>query len=199
MNTALKPVIDNMDKNYTYRTLIEQLDKSIEAGFYFESLFLEFAMMEDRLRSILYYSKVIKKKDSEVPNHPETKEEIKNIFFSETTHHPETHKFDFKSIAEKREMVEVLIKWSNKDIESQNQIQEDLKMQYQDLEMYLPVLDAMKDWCAYRNKLIHAIFDKNIESINIELKDRILDGKIIAAELRRLSQTIKNKSTMNNN
>ena len=198
MNTTLKPVIDNIDKHYTYKTLIDQLNKSIEAGFYFESLFLEFAMMEDRLRSILYYSKVTKKKDSEKPNHPETQEEVKNIFFSETTHKPETHEFDFKSIAEKREMVESLIKWSIKDIESQNQIQEDLKMQYQDLEIYLPVLEKMKDWCSYRNKLIHAIFDKNIESITIELRDRIIDGKNIAAELRRLSQIVKNKSTINN-
>ena len=137
MNTTIKPVEDNMDKYYTYKTLIEKYQRSYEEGFYFESLFLVYAMMEDRLRSILYHSNVITKRESEKPNVLETKELMEKIFFSETTHNKEKHEFDFKSIAEKREMVESLIKWSTKE-ESTNQLEEDLKIQYQDTEKYLP-------------------------------------------------------------
>lgn len=191
MNTSIKPVQDNYDKRYTYTVLIDQYKKAYEGEFYFESLFLVYAMMEDRLRSILYHSKVTKKKDSEKPNNPETKELMENIFFQETTHNKDTHEFDFKSIAEKREMVEAIIKWSQK-VDTQNQIEEDLKMQFQDTEKYLEVLEAMKEWCSYRNKLIHAIFDKNIDSINLEIKDKVVQGFTIAKEISNLANKIKN-------
>ena len=195
MNTTIKPVEDNMDKYYTYKTLIEKYQRSYEEGFYFESLFLVYAMMEDRLRSILYHSNVITKRESEKPNVLETKELMEKIFFSETTHNKEKHEFDFKSIAEKREMIEALIKWSAKE-ESTNQLEEDLKIQYQDTEKYLPVLEAMKDWCSYRNKLIHAIFDKNIESINLEIKEKVSIGFEIAKEISTLAKKISDRSSL---
>ena len=116
---------------------------------------------------------------------------MENIFFQETTHNKDTHVFDFKSIAEKREMVEAIIKWSQK-VDTQNQIEEDLKMQFQDTEKYLEVLEAMKEWCSYRNKLIHAIFDKNIDSINLEIKDKVVQGFTIAKEISNLANKIKN-------
>ena len=131
-------------------------------------------------------------KESEKPNNPETKELMENIFFQETPHNKETHEFDFKSIAEKREMIEAIIKWSQK-VDTQNQIEEDLKIQYQDTEKYLPVLEAMKEWCSYRNKLIHAIFDKNIDSINLEIKEKVAEGFFIAKEISNLANKIKNK------
>lgn len=193
MNITIKPVIDNKDKQYTYAILIDKLNKSLDAGFYFESLFLEYAMMEDRLRSILCHGNIAKSKKSENPDVPETRDEIIKIYNLIFDTNKERKDFRLNEIKQKIEIVEALIRWSNKDIESENQIQEDLKMKFVDLELYLPFFEDVKKWCTYRNHLIHAIFDKNMDSVNEELVSRVHDGKEYAIELSNLAGKIKNR------
>ena len=193
MNTSIKPVEDNYDKYYTYTVLIDQLNKSLEAGFYFESLFLEYALMEDRLRSILCHSNIAKTKKSENPDIPETREEVIKIY--NLIHNTTKERKDFRlnEIRTKIEIIEALIKWTNQNIESENQVQEDLKNKFRDLEIYLDFIENLKKWCTYRNHLIHAIFDKNMDSVNEELEKRVYEGKNIANELSGLAQKIKNR------
>jgi hypothetical protein len=132
-------------------------------------MFLEYAMMEDRLRSILCHSNLTKTKKSEYLDIPETKQEVINIYNNIYNTDKEIKKLKLNEIRTKIEIIEALIKWTSMNIDSENQIQEDLKNKFSDLEVYIEFFKSLKEWCTYRNHLIHAIFDKNIDSVNEEL------------------------------
>ena len=48
--------IDNQQKCYNYKEQMGRLNRAIKAEFYLEAIFIEYAIMEDRLESILRHS-----------------------------------------------------------------------------------------------------------------------------------------------
>ena len=48
----------NYKKNQTYRELMEDLKLSLEQEFYYEAIFIEYAVFEDRTESLIRHSKV---------------------------------------------------------------------------------------------------------------------------------------------
>ena len=52
-------VNSNLDKYNTYRVLIGRYRKAIAGEFYLEALLIDYALLEDRLRSYLYYMGVL--------------------------------------------------------------------------------------------------------------------------------------------
>lgn len=50
--------MNNYEKNLKYRTLHEALTKALNSEFYYEAIFIEFAIMEDRTDSILKHANV---------------------------------------------------------------------------------------------------------------------------------------------
>ena len=49
----IKPVTDNRDKQQTDIEQNEQLNKALENRFYFEAIMIEYAMLEDRMKSFI--------------------------------------------------------------------------------------------------------------------------------------------------
>ena len=46
----------NAQKYETYKSIHESLSKALKCGFYYEAIFLEYAIVEDRLASVLKYA-----------------------------------------------------------------------------------------------------------------------------------------------
>jgi len=46
----------NMEKYEAYKKMYEDLNKAMKYGFYYEAIFIEYAIFEDRLRSLLKYA-----------------------------------------------------------------------------------------------------------------------------------------------
>ena len=44
-------------------------------------------------------------------------------------------------------------------------------------------LKQIKDWCDYRNEVVHALMNKNIDSLNVELCNKAIEGMQIANKL----------------
>ena len=47
----------NKEKNIKYANLIDKMNKAIEQEFYFEAILLEYAILEDRTKSMLRHAK----------------------------------------------------------------------------------------------------------------------------------------------
>ena len=60
MNT--KDLSENMQKYYIYKEQMERLTKALNAHFYLEAVFIEYAIMEDRLQSFLMAAGVYNEK-----------------------------------------------------------------------------------------------------------------------------------------
>ena len=48
----------NMEKYEIYKSMYENLAKAMRAGYYYQAIFIEYAILEDRLRAILRYAGV---------------------------------------------------------------------------------------------------------------------------------------------
>ena len=48
----------NMEKYEAYRSMMINLSKAMKSGFYYEAIFIEYAIMEDRCTSVLKYAGV---------------------------------------------------------------------------------------------------------------------------------------------
>lgn len=54
-NARIKPVEGNTEKQQTYRKQIEKYNRAMQFEFYYEAFMIDYAMIEDRLRSMLYH------------------------------------------------------------------------------------------------------------------------------------------------
>lgn len=50
--------MNNQEKYETYKSIHGNLKKAINSGFYYEAIFLEYAILEDRLASVLKYADI---------------------------------------------------------------------------------------------------------------------------------------------
>lgn len=48
----------NMEKYATYKTMMENLSKAMRSEFYYQAIFIEYAILEDRATSALKYAHV---------------------------------------------------------------------------------------------------------------------------------------------
>ena len=101
------------------------------------------------------------------------------------------------SISGKMALVKATIKWAEStsiDEVKENRYLAALKTQYDsmpnlgDLD---PLLDTLQDWCKYRNEVIHALMNKNLESLNSQLAVRVDEGMQIARRLDAYVRSVK--------
>ena len=78
----------NMEKYEIYKKMHEDLTKAMKNGFYYEAIFIEYAILEDRFRSVLYYANInyIDKKGNDISiksklNKIESRKELSSSFY----------------------------------------------------------------------------------------------------------------------
>ena len=61
-----------------------------------------------------------------------------------------------------------------------------------DIGAILETLDAVQDWCAYRNEIVHALLNKNTTSVYAELETQAENGmkfaRLIDSQVRILKK-----------
>jgi len=62
-NRKIKPVADSREKQATYAKNMARYKSAMTQGFYFEALVIDYAMIEDRLRSMIYHMALLKDRD----------------------------------------------------------------------------------------------------------------------------------------
>lgn len=178
----IDPVTDNMDKQRTYREHKGRYKRAMENGFYFEALLIDYALLEDRLRAMLFHMGLLTdrtalriwKKKSGVLREIVSSYKMKN----------ENDQLSIKNISGKVKIVRCILKWSAY-AEAGYQFDRHLstiKSQCQKLNIdaILSTLDVLEDWCAYRNEVIHGLMNKNLESLTSELAVKADEGMRIA-------------------
>ena len=182
-NRKIAPVSDNNDKFLTYTELTRKYNIAMENDFYFEAMFIVYAMMEDRLRSYLYYLGCLRSKESYKFDNSNVESIIETLA---QKHLPKKKRdsLDIKNISGKRNVISATLNWAlagYEDIDCEYLAA--VKAVYEDKLNVAECLDMLKksaEWCEYRNELIHAMMNKNIESLYSELSDKAVEGMTIA-------------------
>ena len=192
MTRQIKPVTDNLDKQRTYAENIRRYNKAMKEGFYFEALLIDYAMIEDRLRSFIYHIGGLKTRDE----HKISKGYAKNKLSEIVEKHKvegESKGLGITSLSGKMKIVRATLIWST-ELEStpDDKYLRILKSQYEgqlDIGGILDTLEKIREWCDYRNEVIHALMNKSVESVDERIADQAAKGMVLA---RYLDSQVKN-------
>ncbi len=199
----ISPVEDNMDKYYTYKEIMEKYNRAIDNGFYFEAIFIDYACIEDRLRSMLYHMAIFYRSENvdDWGSRPFLSQKIQNAYknMSENTILSQL------TISDKMHIIHNIITWAHSTQESyqDNSYLSTLKrfcegIEIQDALFDIYEWDHSSQWNKYRNELTHNLLNKNIDSVNEIIKPCAEKGMEIAKKLDTISKHIKKNHEIRN-
>lgn len=177
----INPVTDNQDKQRTYKTMISKYKTAIREGFYFEALLIDYSMIEDRLRSFCYYIGLLRNRDSYKIDVSKTKACIKSDILEYSKEDKKT--VSISSISGKIQIVRSASVWASEvKLETEDKYLLTLKSELESLDIsgLLQTLDGIDEWRSYRNEIIHALMNKNLESIENKLLEQVEKGMEMA-------------------
>lgn len=186
MNRQISPVSDNQDKRNTYQFNMRRYRKAVKEGFYYEALLIDYAMMEDRLRSFLYHIGLLNTRDSHKADVSKVKKSLRGII--QTYKRPkENDHFNITSISGKMKIVRCTLLWAEQESGScDDKYLLSLRSQYDkyiDSERLMNAINDIEKWCSYRNEIIHALMNKNIESTYRDIAFQAEEGMRLCREL----------------
>ena len=171
----IKPVDDNISKQRTYKKLLGRYKMAVKNEFYFEAMIIVYAMLEDRLRSVLYHTGVLINKEKLAP-HKKTKSYVQNI----VAKYQENEKVSLgmTNITGKMKIIEAMFKWTSECETPEDKYLVLLKstLETADIGAMLETIDNLKGWLKYRNEVIHASMNKDVDSLFDNLEERVEEG-----------------------
>lgn len=193
----INPVNDNADKAMTYRELMGKYKKAVKSECYFEAMLISYAFLEDRLRSYLYYIGVFRTKDSYKFDNKKIKPYIKAMVekYSENT------KLNVSSISAKMNIVRSVQLWYKDGCRNDDnslylsELAECIDV-CGDADEMLDILNRISEWCEYRNEVVHAVLNKNLNSLYSELRDRVEDGMALGRMIDKQISAMKRRNNI---
>ena len=184
MKPQIKPISTNIEKQNTYRVMKGRLSVAIREKFYFEAMLIEYALMEDRLRSFLLYMGVMENRTSRSV-YKAVSNDILSIV-NDYRSNDEDDSLKISSIGNKIKIIRSAAKWSAYAVHTDDTpYLAALNKNYQniDIQALLDLLAELEGWKKYRNEVIHGLMNKNLDSLDENLKNKVLGGKSIAEQL----------------
>ena len=204
MATAKKPAIKatrgNIVKHDSYQALMARFKQAKQQGFYFETLWILYAMFEDRTSAFLYYSGFVGENRRKVTGDKDIQKSIRKVLkLSDKAN------FDFDTLYGKTTTIKKMVKWLM-DNQPSDEYQEDLiKLLHRKAitsPEFLECLDGIDYWRDKRNGLTHALFSVKSYEMAKELKPlteqgyklvRTLDNAVSALRKRDQQKSLREK------
>lgn len=188
----IEPVKDNHDKQRTYQEQLKKHKRAMTGEFYFEAIMIDYALMEDRLHSMLYHMgfladrldiKLYKK------HRPLLVEMVTDRLGEDAA-----KKLGISNITGKLKLIRSVAHWAANSPAGQTDkyraalLSRCRELDLQDLEQ---TLDAVVNWCEYRNEIVHAMMNKNMDSLSEFLRERAEEGLKLARTLDSQLRVLK--------
>ena len=188
-NPQIESVQNNYEKYLTYRDQMGRYKKAVKSGFYFEALLIDYAMLEDRLLTFLYYVGAVESTFSEI------KIPIGTSDFFEQLYGKKLDK-NLWRISEKIRLIRKVLNWAEKDefFDTDRKYQITLRKQIReqlDIPEFLAKLDEINNWKDYRDAVIHALMKKKSSSVRDQNREKTLEGMELARYIDRQISKIK--------
>jgi len=202
MDAGLKPanknVSGNVDKYDSYKILMARCKKASQQGFFFEMLWILYAMFEDRTSAFLYYIGFVTEDRKKVVGAKNIQKSIREVLGL-----GDKATFDFGTLYGKTETIRKAAAWAQK-----NQISDEYQKALKALLNRKPInspdflkcLEGIDFWRNKRNSLTHALFTVHSYETARELKPlaeqgyqlaRMLDNAVSALRKRDQQKSIR--------
>ena len=193
-------VKDNTEKQEAYRKQLGRYRRALNNEFYFEAMLIVYAMIEDRLRSFLYYIGALRKADDPKLNVKQTKAILRRLYFG-SDEDAFGQKMDLGQISTKEKLIRNTLTCA---LEYEGIPEETylavLKSEYEGLDIggLLTTLDQIDIWREYRNEIIHGLLNKNVTSVDAELKSKVEAGMEYARFIDSQVKALEKKNVIRN-
>jgi len=171
-------VKDNYDKNITYKVINAKYNDAIKNKYYLEALMISYALVEDRLRSFLYFLGLIETNENNKLYICDKNEDIIELLKIKNR---DFNKYEFNDISSKYGAIARITKWvnSSKCIKKKKSYLYILNYECESLDIdgILESVSKMKKWIDFRNEITHGLLNKNVDSLYKELEERTKEGK----------------------
>lgn len=195
----IDPVKDKYDKSETYRKQLGRYKKAMNNEFYFEALLIVYGMLEDRLRSFLYYIGAMRREDSGKLDESKTRGILRCMYFG-STENAKNKNLDINNISCKEKLIRKTLEWAIiQEGKPEEQYLALLKREYEgclDIGGLLEILEGIEKWRGYRNEVIHGLLNKNVDSLNEELCKQVEMGMQYARFIDSQVKALKKKDTI---
>ncbi len=192
-------VKSNTEKQATYREQLGKYRRALNNEFYFEALLIVYAMLEDRMRSFLYYIGALRRSDDQELNVKKTRSILRGFYFG-SEEKAVNKRLDLNQISTKEKLIRSTIIWAIEYVGiPEEQYLAVLKTEYEgclDMDGLLTVLDDVDTWRNYRNEIIHGLLNKNVNSVNADLKAKVEDGMSYARFIDSQVKALKRKDNI---
>lgn len=192
----ISPVNGNIDKQKTYREMLGKYKLALKEGFYFEALIIDYSLLEDRFRSFLFYIGALRNRESYRFNVQKARENIKPIVNQYSDQ--KSPNLGISSLNGKMQIIKATLKWACEanHVGKNEKFLHTLKSEYEglDIDGLLQTIDRIEKWKDYRNEVIHALMNKNIDSLYSELHDKVVEGMELARFVDEQIKILKRKN-----
>ena len=194
-------VSDNKEKQAAYTANWVRYNKAIKSEFYFEAIWILYAIAEDRSSAFFRHLGFVTKSNRKcvVRKYSRNIRIILNLKPDKKGN----YKYGFGNFGTKIDNIQTIMEWSNKpltnDFNDKNEkywqtIHKALLPLNNDVE-FLHALKYLKgDWREKRNQLIHALLNKNDQAVIPEIKVLAEEGYIAVRKLDNAIKRIKSKN-----
>ena len=107
----ITPVADNREKQQTYKDQMQRYSKAMKDEFFFEAMLIDYAMLEDRLRSTLYHAAFFANRDK-AGCWKKTKPYLQN-FVKRYKNEKENDALGVTNISGKIKVVRSMLRWAS--------------------------------------------------------------------------------------
>ena len=177
-NPRIQPEQNNAETRNTYSTMMAKCKKAIRLGYYFEAIMIDYAMIEDRLRSMIYHMGFLNSRKA-TKIWKKTRPALLQIVEQYKRENENTQLSVLKPDG-KLKILRYVIKWA---INTEEDYRDDkflrtLKSQLEGLDLaeFLDTLDKLESWKCLRNEVVHGMLNKNLAAITEAAAPPAIEG-----------------------
>lgn len=189
----IQPVQTNTEKQQTYRKLLSKYKRAMEQEFYCEALMIDYAMIEDRLHSMIYHMGFLADR-----NKTAIWKKARPYLLQIVNEYRQDSKDDSlgsTSLSGKIKIVRGVFLWASNTAGGymNNAHLTVLKSRLDEIdsERVMQVLEDIDRWKGYRNEVVHAMMNKNIVQLEETIQPYAAEGMRLARELDAVEREIK--------
>lgn len=188
----IKTITNNKEKEEVYRKNIQLFNKAKSYEFYFQCLWILYAMLEDRTLSLIYYlGFTSENKRTSVTGTKKIKKDIRSIFNMNSS----KDKYKFNNLSGKLSRIYNLISWGQSENELESNYLTFIRKSIIKISNNKDFINALNyltnEWREKRNQLTHALFNKNQNAVFIELPSLLNKGFIAMRAVDKVVSQVK--------
>lgn len=188
----IKPVESNIEKSLTYRQMKGRYSKAMSEQFYFEAMLIDYATIEDRLRSFIYHIGGLNTRNSlKLDNAKYSKTFLIDLYNQYTGRNNKG--LNLSNISTKYNLIRAVLNWVATTEGTGGKYQQKLKFVCESLDIQdvFDCFDELEKWCGYRNEIIHGLMNKNMNSLYSELAEKAEEGMKLAIRIGSYVSVVK--------